>query len=55
MEKNVRPPFFNSDFKFPAQHLLQQKIRQAQAQLAAESTMIVTHARAFYLGVVTVV
>ena len=29
MEKNVRPPFFNSDFKFPAQHLPLQIIRQA--------------------------
>ena len=25
MEKNVRPPLFNSDFKFPAQQLLLQK------------------------------
>ena len=30
MEKYVMPPFFNSDFKFPAQFLPMQNTRQAQ-------------------------
>ena len=37
MEKNVRPPIFNSDFKFPAQRLLLQKVRQAQQPLSQQS------------------